>query len=238
MRIDSGRVFKLREHVDRLFQSAEQLSLTIPLSREDLAAAVVATVQANERSNGYIRVVVTRGPGTLGLDPRKCEPAVIIIAEEVVEYPRELYDSGLDVILFETFSFDTTGATLSRASAVRAKATALKAGCLDAIVYGFNGQILGSTDGAIFAVADGLLMAHTKWPVAAEVVIAEATASGVIVVGGLTMEHLAERPSEIFLASTAAGVIGIRSIDGQPVGIGREGPVTRKLRERYREASR
>jgi branched-chain amino acid aminotransferase len=238
MRAYDGRVFKLREHLDRLFRSAELLSLTIPETSEELAAAVAATLQANNRSNGYVRVVVTRGPGTLGLDPRKCEPAVIVLAEDVVEYPRELYDAGLDVVLVPATRYESSDRTLSRAGVVQAKVEALKAGCLDAILYDSGGAVLGSTDGAVFAVMDGRLFTSAGTQVAQSVVVAEATAAGLSTAGALTRDHLASAPDEVFLASTAAEVIAVRSIDGQAIGPGREGPITRQLRDLYRTAVR
>jgi branched-chain amino acid aminotransferase len=238
MRAYDGRVFMLREHLDRLYRSAELLALTIPVASEELAAAVAATLQANSRSNGYVRVVVTRGPGTLGLDPRKCEPAVIVLAEDVVEYPRELYDAGLDVVLVPATRYESSDRTLSRAGVVQAKAEALKAGCLDALLYDSGGAVLGGTDGAVFAVTDGRLLTSTSTQIAQSVVVAEAPAAGLSAARALTRDHLVSAPDEVFLASTAAEVIAVRSIDGKPVGTGREGPITHKLRDLYRDAVR
>ena len=238
MRAYDGHVFKLRKHIDRLYHTAETLSLKIPLTSAELIDAVVATLKANSRTNGYVRVIVTRGPGTLGLDPRKCEPAVIVIAEDVVEYPRELYDAGLDVVMVAADRYESSDRTLSRAGVVQARVEALKAGCLDAILYRPGGTIHGSTDGSVFAVKDGRLTGTALTQVAQAVVIAEATAAGLSVAGELTQDHLLSAPDEIFLVSTAAEVIAVRSIDGKPVGSGKEGPITRKLRELYRTAAR
>ncbi|HVK18341.1 MAG TPA: aminotransferase class IV [Fimbriiglobus sp.] len=238
MRAYDGHVFKLREHIDWLYHTAETLSLKIPLTSAELIDAVVATLKANSRTNGYVRVIVTRGPGTLGLDPRKCEPAVIVIAEDVVEYPRELYDAGLDVVMVAADRYESSDRTLSRAGVVQARVEALKAGCLDAILYRPGGTIHGSTDGSVFAVKDGQLTGTALTQVAQAVVVAEAKAAGLSVAGELTQDHLLSAPDEIFLVSTAAEVIAVRSIDGKPVGSGKEGPITRKLRELYRTAAR
>lgn len=238
MRVYDGCVFKLREHLDRLCHSAESLSLTIPVTNEELTAAVTATLEANGRSNGYVRVVVTRGPGMLGLDPRKCEPAVIVIAEDVVEYPRELYDAGLDVILVPAIRYESSDRTLSRAGVVQAKVEAIKAGCLDAILFRPGCAIDGSTDGAVFAVMGGQVFTSAGTQVARSVVVTEASAAGLSVAGVLTPDHLSSAPDEVFLASTAAEVIAVRSIDGKPIGSGRQGPVTRRVRELFREAVR
>lgn len=238
MRAYDGHVFRLRDHLDRLYRSAELLSLTIPITSDELASAVAATLKANDRSNGYVRVVVTRGPGTLGLDPRKCEPAVIVIAEEVVEYPRELYDAGLDVVLVPAVRYESSDTSLSRAGVVAAKVAALQAGCLDAILYGPGGAILGSTAGAVFAVKDGRISTTEATQVAQAVAVAEATAAELVVAGGLTLDDFSLPLDEVFLASTAAEVIAVRSINGKPIGSGGEGPITRKLRHLYHSAAR
>ncbi len=237
MRAYGGHVFRLNDHLARLYDSADFLSLTIPLGEDELARVVGEVLAANGRTEGYVRVMVTRGPGTLGLDPRKCEPAVVVIAEDVVDYPRELYDAGLDVITTPAVGFIPGVTLLSRPADVLAKTSALKAGCLDAILYGPAGEVLGSTDGCVFVVKDGALWAHPGNLVARTAVIGEARAAGLAVVEEqLTLDDLTAA-DEVFLASTAAEVIGVARIDGRPVGSG-EGSTTRRVRELYREAAR
>src|SRR5580704_430389 len=103
IRIYNGKVFRLREHVDRLFESARHIQLEIPLTREKMADAIIGTVQANARKDGYIRAIVTRGAGYLGLDPRKTtDPQVIIIVDEISLYPEELYDNGMSLVTVST----------------------------------------------------------------------------------------------------------------------------------------
>ena len=99
IRVYAGKVFRLKEHVDRLYESARSIHLEIPLGREAMADAVVATVKANDKHEGYVRLVVTRGPGSLGIDPRRCDdPQVIIIVDDISLYPAEYYEHGLEVI--------------------------------------------------------------------------------------------------------------------------------------------
>ena len=146
MRAYDGRVFKLREHLDRLYRSAELLSLTIPVTSDELGSAVTATLQANHRSHGYVRVLVTRGPGTLGLDPRKCEPQVIVIVDDIALYPKELYENGLEVIT-SSFTRNHPNAinprikSLNYLNNILAKIEAIRAGCLEAIMLNHKGEV-------------------------------------------------------------------------------------------------
>src|SRR5271156_3808689 len=103
IRVYEGKVFRLREHVDRLYESARHIALEIPMSREQMTDAVVSTVQANAKRNGYIRLIVTRGAGTLGLDPRKASnPQVIIIVDDITMYPAEIYENGMEIVTAST----------------------------------------------------------------------------------------------------------------------------------------
>src|ERR1700677_4567889 len=103
IRVYDGKIFRLREHVERLFESARAIKLEIPISREQMEGAIRQTVQANDKKNGYIRPLVTRGAGTLGLDPRKCsDPQVIVIVDDITMYPQELYDNGLELATVST----------------------------------------------------------------------------------------------------------------------------------------
>jgi branched-chain amino acid aminotransferase len=232
MRAHGGRVFRLADHLARLRASADFLSLKVPLSDAQLTAAIAETLRANNRSDGYVRVMVTRGPGTLGLDPRKCEPTVVVVAEDVMDYPRELYDAGLDVVTTPAVGFVHGVTLLARPADVLAKASALKAGCLDALLLDHTGHVVGSTDGTVFAVRGGDLFTHPGTHVARAVVLE--LAGGPAHEGPLSVAAA----DEVFLASTAAEVIAVARIDGAPVGAGGEGPVTRRLRGLYRDAAR
>src|SRR5690242_180372 len=103
IRIYSGKVFRLAEHIDRLYESAGHIHLEIPISKEQMIQAVQDTVKANDRKEGYIRLIVTRGAGTLGLDPRKTSnPQIIVIADDISLYPKELYENGLELVTAST----------------------------------------------------------------------------------------------------------------------------------------
>src|SRR5438105_10992664 len=135
IRIYDGKIFRLREHVERLYESARHIKLEVPLSREQMADAVAQTVQANAKRNGYIRLVVTRGAGYLGLDPRKTtDPQVIIIADDISLYPRELYENGLDLVTVATIRNHPNAVnprikSLNYLNNIMAKVEAVQAGC-------------------------------------------------------------------------------------------------------------
>jgi branched-chain amino acid aminotransferase len=218
------------------------LSLTIPLTNEELASAVAATLQANHRSYGYVRVVVTRGPGTLGLDPRKCEPSVIVIAEDVVPYPREVYDAGLDVVLSavrcpEPRSLPPGTRTLNSLPHVLAKRDALRAGCLEALMMDPDDWIVGGSETDLALVKDGEVR-FAPGGVIHDIIADLARSVGPTSTGRWICWDLVNQADEVFLTSAAAEVIAVRSIDGKPVGSGREGPITHRLRDLYREAVR
>src|SRR5438552_3485163 len=98
IRIYHGRIFKWKEHCDRLYDSARSIALEIPISREEMTQVVEEAVRVNEKKNGYIRLLVTRGTGSLGLDPRRCDPQIIVIVDDIALYPPELYENGLEII--------------------------------------------------------------------------------------------------------------------------------------------
>src|SRR5947209_6435511 len=137
LRVFGGRLFRPDDHLRLLFHAAETLVIDIPLSRDELAAAIEATVRANNRTEGYVRVIVTRGPGTIGPDPRKLDPQVIIIAEEYRPFPPELYPHGLNAVTAPVRVDLSNPAlrhrTLGRPHVVLAKRHALRNGCLEAV---------------------------------------------------------------------------------------------------------
>ena len=163
MRVYGGRVFALNDHLSLLYESATVFTLTIPLSLNDLARVVEETARSNGRAEGYVRLMVTRGAGTLGLDPRKCDPTVIIIAEDLIPYPRELYDSGLEVHTFGPGDPVRHPCTLSRIDAVFVKAAAIQNGCLEPILLDKACSVIGTADGEVFAVF-GNSLKHSTAP--------------------------------------------------------------------------
>ena len=163
IRVYSGKVFRLREHVERLFESASHLMLDIPWGRERIVAEVLRTVEANEKIDGYIRLVVTRGEGTLGLDPNKCgTPQVIIIVDDISMYPPKMYDEGMEII---TSSFIRSHPntisprvkSLNYLNNILAKIEATRAGVPEAIMLNHLGEVAECTADNLFLVKHGLL---------------------------------------------------------------------------------
>lgn len=239
MRVYGGSVFRLAQHLDRLFAAADTTALKLTMTRADFAAAITATLAANGRTDGYIKVVVTRGAGTLGLDPRKCEPQVVVIAEDVVPFPRELYHVGLDVVTASVrWPLPHPVGTLSRVAGVMAKREALQAGCLEAIVLDAAGSVVGGAESDLAAVYGSTQRLPNRGGVTQQFVAELAERAGLtVVVSGLTRDDL-RMADELFLVSAEAELIGVRSLDGSKVGAGGEGPITRQLREAYRAATR
>src|SRR6478735_7458918 len=155
IRVYHGKVFRLREHIDRLYDSARAIWLEIPLGREEMIRAVEETVKANEKRDGYIRLIVTRGPGTLGLDPRKCEPQVVIIVDDISLYPRELYDNGLEIITAATIrnhpaALNPRIKSLNYLNNILAKIEAIRGGCLEALMLNHKGEVAECTGDNVF----------------------------------------------------------------------------------------
>jgi branched-chain amino acid aminotransferase len=243
LRVFGGKLFHLEEHLARLFAAASALDLDIPLSRDEIRGAIEATIAGNYRTEGYVRVIVTRGPGTIGPDPRKLDPQVIVIAEEYYPFPRELYGHGLHAaigpypvnILNPAFWLRTLG----RPDVVLNKRSALKAGCLEAILTDPASGVIGATEGDLFLVRSGVLTpVRAAGSVAADVVheLAPPTVP-VESPASIRVEDLLSS-DEVFLAGTSCGIIGIVRIDGKELGSGTEGPVTRSIREGYERLTR
>ncbi len=244
LRVFGGEVFRPAEHIKLLFSAADALGIDIPLSQDELLAAIRATVKANDRTEGYVRAIVTRGPGTIGPDPRKIDPQVIIMAEEYQPFPAELYGHGLHAVVFPT-PFDSEHPanrvrTLGRPHFALAKRHALRNGCLEAIITNPAGNLVGTTEGFLFLVKDGAVVVAGGQPTDVTG-FAVATLAGE---GGLVVAEYAVKTAdllaaeEVFIAGTACGVLGIVRIDGKDIGSGTEGPITRGLRERFAALTR
>ncbi len=238
LRLVAGTVYRLADHVALLTAAAE--SLFIPLPKIDLTAAVTAAVAANARRDGYVRVILTRGPGTLGLDPRKCDPQLAVLVDDVVPFPAELYGHGLHVVTARSVRLDPANPlhrvrSLSHGHMVLAKAEALRAGCLDAVLLTTAGTVAGCTEGHLFAVAGGTLRTPPAGgafpPDVLRAVVLETAAGQAIAVEEADLfpaDLLAA--DELFLAGTSGGVIAVGRVDGTDVRGGGEGPVTKAVR--------
>lgn len=248
IRIYSGKVFKHREHIDRLYDSAKAIALTIPLSPEQMMKAVEDTVAANKKVDGYIRLIVTRGAGNLGLDPRKCEPVVIVIVDDISLYPAELYENGLEVIT-SSYIRNHPNATNPRVKSLNylnnilAKIEAIRAGCLEAIMLNHKGEVAECTGDNLFVIKHGVLKtpppdAGILEGVTRNLVIDLAKKAGVPFQEATMTRHDVYVADEMFLTGTAAEVIAVTKVDGRVVGSGKQGPITRKLRELFTKAIR
>ncbi len=248
IRVYHGKVFKHQEHVDRLYESARSIALDIPMSRDDLMKAVNETVKANNKANGYIRLIVTRGPGSLGLDPRKCEPQIIIIVDDISLYPIELYENGLEIITAATIRNHPNAVnprikSLNYLNNILAKIEAIRAGCFEAIMLNHLGEVAECTGDNLFLLKKGALKTTPSDSgilegVTRNVVIELAKAAGIpFVECGLT-RHDVYTADECFLTGTAAEIIGVTKVDGRVIGAGKPGPVTKLLRERFQAVTK
>jgi branched-chain amino acid aminotransferase len=239
LRAFNGKPFQPIEHLKCLQRSAEKLSIQIPYTQIELLSAIEDTLQANNRMEGYVRIVVTRGPGTIGPDPRKLDPQVIIIAEEYHPFPLELYEHGLNTVVCPT-SIDTANPIfqarlLGQAEITLAKQHALQHGCLEAVLTNKAGEIIGTTEGVLFVVRDGAVIfaGRQRADAMGNRVAALACELGLIVAECVLRLPELLVAEEVFQAGAACGVIGIVRVDGKSIGSGTEGPVTRTIREAY-----
>ena len=219
MRAYGGRVFRLRQHLESLQAAAVFQELTLPLSGDELAAAITATLHANDRGDGFVKVVVTRGAGPQTLDPRKCVPVTIIFAEEAAPFPRELYECGLDVTS-TVRPYLPSPEVLSTYGRLSLKLDALGQGCLEAIAYSQHSQVLSGSETDVGIVSAGLVKFAGDGGVTHAAVADAAVTLGLATNPrcGLLKSDL-DDADEVFLTSAAAEIIAVRSIDGKLIGL-------------------
>jgi len=249
IRVYVGKVFLLDEHVDRLYESARAIRLEIPLTPAQMAQAVRDTVAANKLTDGYVRLVVTRGAGTLGLDPRKTShPQVIIIADTIALYPAEMYAEGLRLITASTIrnhpqALSARIKSLNYLNNILAKIEGTDAGCVEAVMLNHLGHVAECTGDNIFLVKHGVLSTPSTDSgilegITRNCVIELARKAGYEVRETTLVRHDIYVADECFLTGTAAEVIPATSLDGRVIGTGQPGPVTRDLLERFRKLTR
>jgi branched-chain amino acid aminotransferase len=243
IRLFGGVPFGGPQHLKNLAAAADALGIDVPLSPTELLGAIDATARANDRTEGYVRVIVTRGPGTVGPDPRKIEPQVIVTAEEYQPFPQDLYGHGLHAVVAPLLLDPDNPAhryrTLNQLHVVQAKRHALRNGCLDALLQNRNLELVGSTEGLLFVVKgrDLHLAAGHLWDEVGSAV-ATLTANDLGLVERPLKRADLHAADEVFIAGTACGIIGVVRIDGTDVAGGTEGPVTRGLRAAYHRLTR
>ncbi len=246
IRVYGGHVFKCKAHLDRLFDSAKAIRLAIPYTRQELEEAMHEAVRANRAADGYIRLVITRGPGTLGLSPFKCpSPNVFIITDQIALYPKEMYEQGMAVIIAKTVRTSARMVppyvkSLNYLNNILAKIEAIDAGVAEAIMLNESGDVAECTGDNVFIVKGGKVLT----PPASAGILVGITRGVVMELAGrlgmpfveqdVTVEAL-HAADECFLTGTAAEVISVTKIDDTPVGDGKVGPVTKRLFAAFRE---
>jgi branched-chain amino acid aminotransferase len=245
IRAYGGQIFRCRPHVDRFYDSARAIALEVPVSKDELVRAMHDALKANGISDGYLRVVVTRGVGTLGLDAHLCEePSLIIIAAGIKLYPQEFYEKGLEVITASTVrnlphAVDPRIKSLNYLNNILAKIEAHRAGVREAIMLNARGQVAECTGDNIFIVKNGEVLT----PPTSAGILAGVTRQVGLELARRDATPAAEREmsrydvytaDECFLTGTAAELIPVVKVDGRPVGTGRPGPVTQRLLELFR----
>jgi len=244
IRVYNSRIFEFEAHVRRLFDSAKVIRLKIPMSKNEIISAVEKTVEANGVIDGYVRLVVTRGPGTLGLNPFVCEePKLFVIADNIQLYPEELYEKGMKVVSATTvrnhpLAIPPQVKSLNYLNNILAKLEALDNNVPEAIMYNHEGYVAEATGDNVFIVRDGVIYtppteAGSLEGITRKVVIRLAREEELEVVEKNLTRFDLYICDEFFLTGTAAEVIGIVEIDGRVIGDGKPGPITRLLRKKF-----
>lgn len=239
-----GRVFKLQEHVERLYCSAKAILLTIPMTPAEMTRAVVETCRKNRLHDGYIRLVVTRGEGTLGIDPNRCPKAsVIIIAGTIQLYPKELYEVGMAIITVPTVrnlhsALSPAIKSLNYLNNILAKIEARNGGCEEAVMLNAEGYVAECTGDNIFMIKQGKLLtpplsAGALYGITRQTVMDLAVAEGIPVGEPNLTRYDLFNADECFLTGSGAEIVPVTKLDGRVIGSGKPGPLTLKLRERY-----
>jgi branched-chain amino acid aminotransferase len=244
IRVYNSRVFELEAHIRRLYDSAKAIRLEIPTSPKKLISAVEKTVEANGVIDGYIRLLVTRGVGTLGLNPLVCENSrLIIIADNIQLYPEELYEKGMKVISATTvrnhpLAIPPQVKSLNYLNNILAKIEALDYEVPEAIMYNHEGYVAEATGDNVFIVRDGVIYtppveAGSLEGITRSVVIRLAKEENLEVIEKNLTRFDLYICDEFFLTGTAAEVIGIVEIDGRIIDDGKPGPITKLLRKKF-----
>jgi branched-chain amino acid aminotransferase len=245
IRAYNGRVFKLKEHIDRLFYSAKAILLDVPLSHSEMMKAVVETCRRNKIRDGYIRLVVTRGVGTLGLNPNRCKnPSVIVIAGKIQLYPPELYRKGMEIVTVPTVrnlhsALNPAIKSLNYLNNILAKIEANQAGCEEAIMLNAEGFVAECTGDNVFIIKEGRLStpplsAGALYGITRRTVLEMAEEMGMTCDEPNLTRYDLFNADECFLTGTGAEIVPVVKIDGRVIGNGKPGLATQKLVVQYR----
>lgn len=240
-----GLVFKLKEHLVRLWESAHTLMLEIPISQKQMQDIIIETLRRNKLTDAYIRVVVTRGVGDLGLDPAKCKkPTIFVITDKIVLYPESLYRKGLDIITVPTVrnlpeAVNPSIKSLNYLNNILAKIEAKNSGCMEALMLNPQGYVAECTGDNIFMVKNGALITPPTYlgalkGITRQAIIELADDIGIDFEERVLTRHDLFNANEVFLTGTAAEVIPVVKIDGRVIGSGKPGKSTERLRAAFR----
>src|SRR4051812_33587488 len=249
IRFYNGRVFRLEEHLERLWDSARSICLEVPMSMHDMTKALLETIRANDMRDGYIRLVLTRGVGNLGLNPAQCKtPSVIIIAATVALYPAEVYQRGLNVVTCATrrtnpAALNPAVKSLNYLNNVMARIEANLAGADEALMLNDHGNVAECTADNVFIIKHGQIFTPTIAAgalrgITRAVVFEIAAETGIKITETDITRHDVFTADECFLTGTAAEVIPVIKADGRIIGTGKPGPITTRTIARFREITR
>jgi branched-chain amino acid aminotransferase len=244
IRAYGGKLFRLAQHLERLYDSAKAIWLSIPMPREEMASITEEAVRRSGITEAYIRHVITRGPGDLGLDPRKCpKPSVIIIVDTIKLWPEQVYEAGLNVVTAGTpipqrESLSPRVKSLNYLPHILAKIEGIHAGADEVLMLDSAGAVAEGSGQNIFVVKGGWLRTPPPYAgilkgVTRDVVIEIATAAGYKVEESILNRYDVYTADEAFFTGTASEVVAIRQVDGRVIGSGKAGPVTRDIRARF-----
>ena len=245
IRVYSGNIFRLKEHIDRLYESAKSLMLEIPMTHEEVMQATIDTVAASGLQDCYIRLVISRGVGDLGIDPANCpKPTVVIIVDTISLYPAELYEKGVALVTSSVpripmKCFDPRIKSLNYLNNIMAKIEARRAGVPEALMLNVEGHVAECTADNVFIVKDGELrtpdlMQGALGGITRQTVLELAAEKKIPIYEGVIGRHDLYNADECFLTGTAAEVVPIISLDGRQIGEGKPGEMTHALLAAYR----
>ncbi|MFP4105340.1 MAG: branched-chain-amino-acid transaminase [Phycisphaerae bacterium] len=246
IRVYGGKIFRCADHVNRLYESAKAIRLSIPYSKQEIVKAMQDALEANSLQDAYIRLVITRGPGTLGLSPFKCPtPSVYIIADQVALYPEHMYKNGMAVIIADWVRcsrdmLPPKVKSLNYLNNILAKIQAIDAGVEEAVMLNKDGNVAECTGDNIFIVKDGTVYTPPSEDgilegITRKVVIDLAKREGIpIEEKSFTAQELCEA-DECFLTGTAAEVIAVTKVNGTTIGDGNQGPIAARLFRAFRD---
>ena len=246
LRIYGGRIFKLKEHIERLYMSAKAILLDIPMTADKMGTAVSEAVKVNEKENGYIRLIVTRGEGLLGIDPSSCaRPSVIIIVGDIQMYPDEYYEKGVSIITsssrrMPSDCLDPRIKSLNYLNNVMAKLEARQAGCLEAVMLNSEGFVAECTGDNIFIVKNNELLTPATYNGALDGITMQTVLELAESIGIKTHQTTMTRydlynADECFMTGTGAEIIPVTGIDGRVIADGKPGNIIRRLVKGFRE---